>query len=87
MVYDSVEDGLFNNMDIEVELNGSKIRSKIKVIEVSVSKVFPINDNVIVNNYRLEWEDEKVLTIGNSSVGNELGFEGNFNIDDMFVEV
>ena len=87
VVYDSVEDGLFNDMNIEVELNGSKIRSRVKVIEVSVSKVFPINDNVIVNNYRLEWEDEKVLTIGNNSVGDEWGFDGDFNIDEIFVEV
>ena len=63
-----VNDGLFNDLGVEVNFNGIKIKCGYKVNEVTISKVSPINNGVSVTNYKIEWEyDEKINAIGYNS--------------------
>jgi len=67
-IHNMVNDGLFNDLGVEVNFNGIKIKCGYKVNEVTISKVSPINNGVSVTNYKIEWEyDEKINAIGYNS--------------------
>ena len=63
-----VKDGLFTDLGVEVNFNNVKIKSGYKVNEVTISKVLPMNNDVSITNYKIEWEyDEKINAIGYKS--------------------
>ena len=67
-IYNMVKDGLFTDLGVEVNFNNVKIKSGYKVNEVTISKVLPMNNDVSITNYKIEWEyDEKINAIGYKS--------------------
>ena len=75
-VYDIVKDGLFTEIGVEVEFNGTNIKSGYKVNEVMVSQILPINNGNSMSNYKIEWDNDKVSTIGDKNAG-----LGNYHFD------